>query len=275
MSAEDQAKDIGWVPKEQFRGDPEKFVDAETYLKRGQEFIPFLRASNKRLEEQVGSLKGELEATKNLLRANSAAVEEINKSTAEQVRVAAEKARTDALHELETARKEGDVDGAVAAQQKADAAAKAAEEAAKPKPAANGQAADPPGWNTFIRDNPWWNEDPVMRAASTAVTASLAASGALTNLTIDQRWAKIAEETKKRFGVTDNVRRTEAPRVEGSRTTAAESPVGEGKGYADLPADAKAACDRQSQDPRLVGPDRKCKDIATYRKQYADIYFGA
>jgi hypothetical protein len=269
---EEQAKAIGWVPKEQFRGDADKFVDAETYLTRGKEFIPFLRASNKRLEDQVGSMKGELEATKSLLRANAAALEEINKSTAEQVKAAAEKAKAEALRELEVARKDGDVDAAVAAQQKADAATKTAEDAAKPKPKPNGELTTPPGWDGFIRDNPWWNEDPVMRAASTAVTAQLAASGVLAGLTIEQRWARIAEETKKRFGMADNERRREPSRTEGTRATSDERESGGGgKSYADLPADAKEACDKLSA--RLVGPGKKFKDAKEWRANYAETYF--
>jgi hypothetical protein len=271
---EERAKAIGWVPREQFRGDADKFVDAETYLTRGKEFIPFLRASNKRLEEQVGSLKGELESTKNLLRANASAIEELNKSTADQVRAAAEKAKAEALRELEIARKDGDVDAAVAAQQKADAATKTAEEAAKPKPKPNGELTNPPGWEGFIKDNPWWNEDPVMRAASAAVTAQLAAAGALAGLTIEQRWAKVASETKKRFGMDDNARRREDSRVEGSRATPEDrSGTGGGKSYADLPADAKAACDNPTLVNRLVGEGKKFKDIKAWRENYAETYF--
>jgi len=54
-TAETKAKAMGWSPKDEFRGDPDRWVDAETYVRRGEEFIPFLRANNKKLEEELGA----------------------------------------------------------------------------------------------------------------------------------------------------------------------------------------------------------------------------
>lgn len=50
---EAEARDMGWVPEEDFRGDPDKWVDAEEFVTRGETFIPFLRANNRKLEDQL------------------------------------------------------------------------------------------------------------------------------------------------------------------------------------------------------------------------------
>ncbi len=42
------------------------------------------------------------------------------------------------------------------------------------------------------------------------------------------------------------------------------------QGYASLPADAKAACDADLK--KFVGPDKKYKDAAAYRANWASIY---
>ena len=49
---EDRAAQMGWVPVDKFRGDPAHWVDAETFVKKGEEVMPILRANNRRLEEK-------------------------------------------------------------------------------------------------------------------------------------------------------------------------------------------------------------------------------
>lgn len=41
--SEVKAKQFGWVPKEDFRGDPEQWRDADTFLRRGEEVLGFVR----------------------------------------------------------------------------------------------------------------------------------------------------------------------------------------------------------------------------------------
>lgn len=53
---EREAKIQGWVPAENFRGREEDWIDAETFVKRGRELNPILRANNKRLVSQVEQL---------------------------------------------------------------------------------------------------------------------------------------------------------------------------------------------------------------------------
>lgn len=72
---EDLARAEGWRPKEQFRGDPDEWVDAETFVRRGREINPILRRNNERLQSEINRLGGQLkeatDAVKNLQEYNA------------------------------------------------------------------------------------------------------------------------------------------------------------------------------------------------------------
>ena len=46
---EQEARTLGWVPAEEFKGDPNRWVDAETFVERGHTVMPILRKNNERL----------------------------------------------------------------------------------------------------------------------------------------------------------------------------------------------------------------------------------
>lgn len=58
---EDKAFKIGWKPRDQYRGDPDKWVPASVYLERGENYIPILR-------KQVTSLEAKNQAIENHMR---------------------------------------------------------------------------------------------------------------------------------------------------------------------------------------------------------------
>lgn len=56
---ESEANDLGWVPLDQFKGDPDKWVEAEEFVTRGETFIPFLKADRKKLQGQLEKERGD------------------------------------------------------------------------------------------------------------------------------------------------------------------------------------------------------------------------
>lgn len=54
---EGRARAQGWVPKEQFRGDPEKWRDADEFVRRGEEELPILRERNRSMERKLQELE--------------------------------------------------------------------------------------------------------------------------------------------------------------------------------------------------------------------------
>jgi hypothetical protein len=55
--AESQASRQGWVPKDKYKGDPKKWVDAKTFIERGERFT-----SN--LQQEIAALRAEVEGFK-------------------------------------------------------------------------------------------------------------------------------------------------------------------------------------------------------------------
>ena len=80
---EQRAKDMGWAPREEWRGDPERWIDAEQFVHRGEEILPILRSTNRKLQDEVTALKNEVSATKTALQNSATAIEELKKFNSE------------------------------------------------------------------------------------------------------------------------------------------------------------------------------------------------
>ena len=52
-----EAKRQGWVPEEEFNGPEGKWVDAETFVKKGKEINALLRKDNEFLKREVAEMK--------------------------------------------------------------------------------------------------------------------------------------------------------------------------------------------------------------------------
>ena len=51
-----EASDDGWVDKDEWKGDPEKHVDAKTFVERGEKISGILKSKIGRLEDRIDSL---------------------------------------------------------------------------------------------------------------------------------------------------------------------------------------------------------------------------
>ena len=52
-----EARMFGWVPREEFRGSDDDWVDAETFVRRGKEIMPILRKNNEKLLKELDVAK--------------------------------------------------------------------------------------------------------------------------------------------------------------------------------------------------------------------------
>lgn len=59
---EQQALAKGWTSKDKFRGDPAKWVDAKTFVERGERFATNLKNENAALKRQLDEFKGTADA---------------------------------------------------------------------------------------------------------------------------------------------------------------------------------------------------------------------
>jgi hypothetical protein len=103
MNVEVQARELGWSPKEEFKGDPERWIDAETFVKRGEELMPILKANNRKLLGEVMSLKEAVKASQDSI----SALKEFNSKI--NIREAKETKKV-LVEQLKEARSDGDVE---------------------------------------------------------------------------------------------------------------------------------------------------------------------
>lgn len=57
---EAEAREHGWLPKDEFKGDVNRWADAETFMKRADEMMPLLKAQNQRLKRDLDSIRKDL-----------------------------------------------------------------------------------------------------------------------------------------------------------------------------------------------------------------------
>ena len=56
----EEARLQGWVPKEEFRGSEDDWIDAETFVRRGKEINPILKKNNERLLRELEQTKRQM-----------------------------------------------------------------------------------------------------------------------------------------------------------------------------------------------------------------------
>lgn len=225
-SVEDRALAMGWTPKGQFKGDPDKWVDAETFVKRGEEFLPFLKANNKRLEKRLEQAERGLERAERDLKQFG----EFHTKTETR---AYERALREIKAELAAATAAGDAEAVdELAERMSDMKAEAASKAPK-APVHDAEIVD-----NWIKANPWYTTDEVMGAAAAVIANKLEAEGVTDTA---QQLAEVTKRIKAEFPHKfENPRRREPGAVEGGG-----SPPRKGaKTRSDLPADARSTMDR-------------------------------
>jgi len=239
-----EARIFGWVPKEEFRGSEDDWVDAEVFVKRGKEINPILRKNNellmKKLDEkakEIDSIKASVEEFKKFQK------ESFERKTAEyDVQIAQLKSQK------REAIAEGNGDLVVDIDDQLDSLKEAQREAkeaskAKPEPEQPAQVSipDDPELQSWLNKNNWFGNDIEMTELANTLGSSVRkqfphlASRAFLEKLDD----KIREYMPSKFL---------GNKAKGSAVDSSGSVRGSGssgkKSYDNLPDDAKQACDR-------------------------------
>jgi hypothetical protein len=228
-SLEAEAARKGWKPKEQFAGDPKDWVDAQTFVARGERFV-------KNLQKEVAGLKQKLdsfEGTKaQFIKFQS------------EVMAAKDKELSDALRQLRVQRSEAQADGdhesVVALEDRIESVTKERTEAKAELAAVTAPAAPTadPVLEAWIGDgNDWFTTDAKLRTYAIQLGDELRAQGETLNgrAFLDKVATLMAAEFPTKFG--GNPNRTRAAVAESGRSTAA---VAGAKSERDLPAADRA-----------------------------------
>ena len=278
MSTEEQvsaATERGWLPKEQFRGDPEKWVDADVFLERTETFVPFLRKERERLQTEIAARDSQIAELSNAVKAANAAIDALQEAheadTLEQVKQAREQLKG----ELAEASREGDHDRVAEITEKMTELGAAEREAKSREDEGDkgGKSVEtpkiPPEAIAWIERNKDFTSNVRLMALANTVAAELRSKG--DRRVGDAFFDAVRSEVEKFVGTNPN-RGGDGKGASGNGGGGRSNTSGGGKSYADLPAEAKAACDRQAA--RLVGPNRLHKSIESWRASYSKQYFG-
>lgn len=277
-----QAREMGWRPKAEFKGDDSKWVDAKTFIEHGEKVLPIVKATNKKLRDDLAANAQALAETQRALQASQESIAALERYHQEDVKQKVDVARNKLKEEIKAAKKSGDVDAEVEltdSLQKLNAtenvaAARDDDALDTGRKAAKGREIDyskDPAFIAWVEDNPWFNTDKAKTAIAHQVTFDLRQGG---EKSIGRKFLDLVtdgvNDELTRLGVGTAQRKS---RVEGGKGGAGGNGggIGAGKSYADLPAEAKAACKSYVTD--LVGPNRRYKSEAEWQKAYATRYF--
>lgn len=279
--SEVRAKELGWVPKDEFRGDPERWVDAATYVRRGEEFIPLLKATTRKQSEELAQLKTSLKETKTTLAAATDALAALTEATSKAALDKVRDSKKEIKEALVKAKNDGDVDQEVELQDKlteVNAALKASETAAGTKKSAKTASGEPPPgedlaqnpeFKEWVTENEWWGIDKRKTGLALGVAQDLRAKGDTSEG--KAFYDKVTKEINEMLGTKPNTMREGPSKVEGDARGSANGGGVRAKSYEDLPADAKKACGDFAE--RVVGKGRAFADVASWRKHYTAEYF--
>lgn len=296
---ESRARRMGWVDKDEFRGDGGvRWVDAETFVKRAEQSSDILIERNKALdrrlelseksfgeykntsEKQLKEMSGQLRDLQDTL------VDFRNFATSANER-AYKKARSDLQVEMRRAVAEADVDRFDAIKNRVDELDQEAAEyvaARQPRsrqeepeertatggatpPAAQTQQEQPippPEVQAWVGRNQWFINPDFSYMNQYAQRAHMNLMRTEPGLSLQENLEKVTELTRRKFpeefGI--NPRREEAAVTASGASSTTRATARKKPGYDDLPPDAKAACDKY------------VKTIPGYtRDEYVKVYF--
>lgn len=252
MEIEERAKNMGWTPQEDFRGNPDNWVDAETFVGRAETSLPIAKGTIKRLESEVKQL-----------RQNMAEFAEFHRGSEERAfNRAMQTLKKQQIEAVEL----GDTEKFKAIQSDIDDMVQN-HPIATGKPKVTAPQEDMKAIvSEWIKSNPWYEDDDEMADYAMRIDTRLR------NLHPDkdprEHLELVTEKVKLKFsdrfdnGNNNNKsRRNAVATVEGGDNFATVNVSGK-KGYANLPPDAKSQCDKFVADKLLT------------REQYVKDYFG-
>ena len=272
-----RAREMGWIPEEEFYGDKSRWVDAETFVERGETVMPILQATNRKLREAQAALKRRVEELAAAQKQSEENVKALNDSAVEMAKLQYTRALTNLKAQKAEALREGDHDAVVEVDEAiADLKAKGVPEARKPD-ARPANAVNTPvdtkaiyfaEWAKEEGVREWLNVDTRKTAMAAAITQELFQKEGISGKALLDR---VKEEMEATF--TQATRRALGDKMEGSRGGAG-TPSGRsgGKSWDALPSDVKEVANKQ--EARLVGPGKIHKDRASWRASFVRQYFG-
>lgn len=223
---EGEAKTSGWVEQSQWKGPADRWVDAQTFVERGEQFFPFVQAKLKKSLDKIDVLEG----TVNELR-------DVNKQFREFSDKALERERKEKAHllgELETARAQAITDGDGKEAVRLEKEIRAVE-----KEPIKTQPSESPEVSSWKAENAWYGSDAELSAIADGLSEVVAREnpGLKGKAFLDKLTERVKTVVPHKF---QNARREELLTGDNQRKSTSKKD----RTYETLPAESKAACDR-------------------------------
>lgn len=281
---EEQAREMGWKPLEQFKGDPDKFVDAQTFVERGKTYIPLLKKDNDRLQGDVSRLSSEVQQLTEQLRDSISSIDALREFHAEDTARRVRAAKAAVKDEIASASEAGDhrrvaeltdqlVELGQAEKDQADVTKQTKKQTAG-QAVGQGEGdrkdfSQEQWYKDWHAENPWYGKNMIKTSVANLVMQKMRAEG---NRDLGKAFLdKAAQLTEQEFEEMGIGSAKSLDRVEGSVQSSGNSGGGGGpKGWGALPAEARQSC--IDQIPKMVGPKKPFKTEADWKKYFVDYY---
>lgn len=227
---ESKARRMGWVPRDEYRGNQKRWVDAKEFVRRGENELPILRERLRRQDDTIA----EMQAT----------FKEFKEHHTKSVQRAYQKAARDLEERRRAAVETGDVEQFDKVQKEMDELQEefSVQGTAKKDEGGDERREQPehPYYQEWLGKNQWYKTDQEAHEYANSVAHFLAKTKPELVGTSGFMDA-VTNEVKVRYpDKFENPRRNGPSSVE----SGGRAPRGKRKTYADLPATAKQACDR-------------------------------
>jgi hypothetical protein len=174
-----EARESGWVPKEEYTGDPDKWVDAAEFIRRGELF--------KKIETQSRAIKDLNKAIQDIQALHAKSREVEYKRALETVR-----------REKKQALEDGDADAVIEADEKIEMLRDAQRNDPPPREEQH-TGEEHPEFVNWKAKNTWYETNKGMKAYADTVGAELRASGLSPSEVLKAVERKVREEFPQRF----------------------------------------------------------------------------
>lgn len=251
---ETEARSHGWTDAEAFKGDPERWVDAETFVKRADEVLPLLKKRDEANRRKIADLE---KMVKRLIKseqgAYTSALSDLQARQAEAVELNDAATNSALTKEIVALEKKIEADN----------------------PSLVGGEDPAEQFDAFREANPWYDKAALGSASETEIEARLfadrlaqkwAREGKDNELSPSEFFAQVAEATEAKFPLL----KTKTLRPKPASAVAAVTPRGVGgkqQTGANLPADARTQAIRFHAQG-VYGKKTQAEALDAYAKSY-------
>lgn len=274
---EAQAKEMGWVPKEKYRGLDGKWVTAAEFIDRGQHIMPLLKANNDRLKKDLLTRDAKIATLETAVQEATKSIKAMQKNYTEATEHRVAEAEKELKAKIREAKRAGDVEAELALtdsldtlqEQKAEAERKAPEQESTPTPK---QPADEPYFQEWMAENSWFGNlaDPDSKDRTEHIQwigyRLNQSQPTLRGTAFLEECVRIMEEEREE-GKDSRPGPRRGSKVEGSSSpgrTVSKRP------FDNLPSDVKKVCREQASD--FVGKGKPFADAAAWEDHFAKTY---